>query len=149
MNSKYLFFTAFCFLLVFSCSKESKIIFSDSYITTKNNNIVDVLIPLASGDETISNAINLAIATTVIQALHTGGDTEPITSKSIEESIDKFNDEYSSFSTDFPEDLPVWEAQIDGEIMYQSPEIISISITSYINTGGAQGNLNTSFLSFD
>jgi Deacetylase PdaC/Protein of unknown function (DUF3298) len=149
MNSKYPFFTVCCFLFVFSCSKESKIVFTDSYPTTKNNNVVDVLIPVASGDENIANSINSAVADVVINALHTGGNSEPITSESIEESIDEFNAEFNAFDADFPEGLPVWEAQIDGEIMHQSAEILSMSITSYINTGGAQGSLNISFLNFD
>ena len=50
---------------------------------------------------------------------------------------------------DFPDSAQIWEAQIDGEVIYQSEEIISISITSYINTGGAHGNLHITFLNFD
>ena len=41
-----------------------------------------------------------------------------------------------------------WEAQIDGEVIYKSPEIISLAITSYINTGGAHGISIVSFLNF-
>jgi len=65
--------------------------------------------------------------------------------------INNINSEINKtvIKTDFPESAQIWEAQIDGEKLYQSPEIISIAITSYINTGGAHGNLNISFLNFN
>ncbi len=43
----------------------------------------------------------------------------------------------------------VWEALIDGEVTYQSPEITCIAVNSYLNTGGAHGNMNISFLNFN
>ncbi len=33
--------------------------------------------------------------------------------------------------------------------MYQSSEVISVALTSYINTGGAHGVLTITFLNFD
>ncbi|WP_111307815.1 DUF3298 and DUF4163 domain-containing protein [Confluentibacter sediminis] len=149
MNSKKFCFISFCFLLLFCCNEEQKLVFVDSNITTEHNTLVEVIIPTATGDNnSIVSSINSDITNEVIKALHTGG-SETITSKSIEESIITFNEEFTAFKLDFPESPQPWEAQIDGEIMHQSPEIISMSITSYINTGGVQGSLNISFLNYD
>lgn len=144
---KYLL-TICCFIAFLNCEEEQKTIFSEINITTENNNLVEVNIPEASGDKVVSNQINTKIQNTVISALHIGNPDE-ITSASIEESITAFNNEYEVFKTDFPESSQLWEAQIDGEIMYQSPELTSVALTSYTNTGGAHGILNISFLNFN
>jgi len=77
------------------------------------------------------------------------GDFESTPSPSVEESVSQFNNEYKSFKADFPESPVVWEAQIDGEVTYQSDAIISLAITNYQNTGGAHGNVVINFLNFD
>jgi hypothetical protein len=122
--------------------------FSDVTITSENNAIVTVNIPKAIGNTLADNRINSEISQVIISALHIGN-RDNITSKSVKESITNFNTEYESFLKIFPESEAIWEAQIDGEIMYQSPEIISIALTTFTNTGGATGILNISFLNFD
>lgn len=137
-----------CFLFLFSCNEEPKLVFIESNFTTDKNMLAEIIIPVAEGNNNITNIINSDIKNEVIKSLQIG-DAETIESNSIEESITIFNDEYTNFKRDFPEVSQPWEAQIDGEIMYQSLEIISMSLTTYINTGGAQGNLNISFLNYD
>lgn len=137
-----------CFFILFNCKEEQKTVFTDINITTNNNTIVEVNIPQASGNITVSNQINSEIQKTIISALSIGNPDEK-TSSSLEESISSFNKEYETFKTDFPESSQIWEAQIDGEVLFESSEITSISITSYVNTGGAHGSLNISFLNFD
>lgn len=147
INKNFLF--AFCCLLfLLNCKEAIKTTFSDVTISTKNNDIVAINIPQAYGNETIITNINSEINKAVATALHIG-EADSIPSISTEESIISFNKEYQSFKTNFPESTQIWEAQIDGEILHQSPEIICIAITTYINTGGAHGNLNISFLNFN
>lgn len=146
-NTKFILILL-CFLLLFSCNEEPKLIFKETSFTTDKNKIVEVIIPVATGDNSIVSSINSDINYEVIKMLHLDP-LEPITIKTIREGIDTFNDEYNRFNADFPKSSQPWEAQIDGEIMYQSPELISLSLTSYINTGGAHGNLTISFLNFD
>lgn len=135
--------------VVFSCEEEeTKISFSEKKITTAQNNIVEINIPMAKGNETVANNINSAIEAAVISSINFDPDT-PSKKQSISESIDNFNAEYTAFKTDFPESPMEWEAQIDGEIMYQSEAVISVALTTYSNTGGAHGNLIISFLNFD
>jgi hypothetical protein len=117
-------------------------------MTTPNNKLVEVNIPKASGNSVVAKQINDEINKTAVAALQIG-EQNAITSKTIEESIMLFNKEYHAFNADFPDVSQPWEAQIDGEVMFQSPEVISISVTSYVNTGGAHGNTNITFLNFD
>ena len=143
------FFLVCCLLFLFyACKEELKTTFSEINVTTKTNKLVDITIPKAMGDNAISNTINSEINNLVMAALEIG-EPNSSTSKSIEESIAAFNEEYNVFNKDFPDTAMPWEAQIDGEVLYESPEIISISITSYTNTGGAHGNTVITFLNFD
>ncbi|MDG1730820.1 MAG: DUF3298 and DUF4163 domain-containing protein [Algibacter sp.] len=146
-HNKYLL-SLCCFLVLFNCKKEQDTSFSDINMTIENNSIVAINIPEAGGNNMVASQINSDIQKTIISALHIGNPDE-ITSSSVEESITLFNAESEKFKTDFPELANSWEAQIDGEVMYQSPELISIAITSYTNTGGAHGSLNISFLNFN
>jgi len=136
------------FVLFFGCKEDLSLYFSEVNITTDNNTLVEINIPKAFGDSTISNNINSEISKLIISQLNIG-DSETSTSKTIEESVTAFNNEYRAFVSDFPESTQPWEAQIDGEVMFQSEKVISISLTFYINTGGAHGNLHISLLNFN
>jgi hypothetical protein len=143
----------FVYAIIFSlisqtCKEEKTVEFKEVTKTTNTNKLVEINIPEAIGKEDISKAINKSINQLVIHSLNVNDETgsEP---KTIEESIDTFNKEYTTFKRDFPDSAIAWEAQIDGEVMYQSADVISISITNYLNTGGAHGNLTISFLNFN
>tara|TARA_R110002012_G_scaffold312248_1_gene522474 strand:- start:6365 stop:7075 length:711 start_codon:yes stop_codon:yes gene_type:complete len=142
------FYLLCLFFLVFSCQEDSAITFSEETITTQQNKIVEINIPVAKGAEAVKNSINESIATLISASLSIEQEMET-KNRTISESINKFNSEYENFKSEFPESPVVWDAQIDGEIMYQTDAIISIAITSYLNTGGAHGNLVISFLNFD
>ena len=147
MHHYKILLTICCFLVLFNCKEAQKTTFSEIHFTSENNALVDINIPQVSGNKTVSNQLNTEIQKIIISALHNGSPDDNSAS-SVEESIAIFNNEFTQFKKDFPESIEPWEAQIDGEVMYQSPEIISIAITSYTNTGGAHGVLNISFLNF-
>lgn len=133
-------------ILLFSCVEDVNISFEEVYISSENR--IEINIPKAKGNKTIVEVINTDIETAVARELYIGSaDSE--SPKTINESINLFNEEFHVFKTDFPESEQIWEAQIDGEVLFQSPEIISVSITSYVNTGGAHGILNITFLNFE
>lgn len=136
--------------LIISCKKEvAQLSFSEVQITTENNSLVEVFIPKALGNTSASESINLKIENFVASVLTIG---EPEVSNkllSITKQIDAFNTEYQNFKKDFPETPQYWDAQINGEVTFQSDEIISVAITSYLNTGGAHGNTLITFLNFD
>ena len=126
-------------LLFFSCKKEEKLTFSEIQITTKNNTIVEVFIPKASGNKLASESINEEIERFVAATLVVGKTKINSQASSITKQIETFNEEYTNFTKDFPE----------ASQIFQSTEIVSIAITSYLNTGGAHGNTSISFLNFD
>ncbi|WOD44906.1 DUF3298 and DUF4163 domain-containing protein [Hwangdonia lutea] len=146
-KNKYLLLTC-VFYMFFSCKTDKPINFTETNITSENNQIVEINIPLANTDNDAAKSINAATKDYVIKALQIG-ESNNTTEKSVEESIEDFNQEYTDFINDFPESTQKWEAQIDGEVIFKAQDIISISLTSYTNTGGAHGNLNISFLNFD
>ena len=137
-----------CICALFSsCKKEQQLVFSETYFTSENDSIVSVNLLKANGNSKITSHINSELENYVISVLQIG---EPIAIKdvTIDEQIDAFIGEFVTFKNDFPESNQQWEAQIDSEIMYQSVDIISIALTSYIDTGGAHGNLSISFMNF-
>ncbi len=148
MSIKYCIIILCCFTFFFSCEKIAKTTFSDVTVSSENNSVIEVNIPKANGKQPIANTINSEIQNVVLSALHIG-DPDNVSSKTIEEGIRSFHKNYKNFIKDFPESPQVWDAQIDGEVLYESEEITTISITSYVNTGGAHGILNISFLNFD
>ena len=139
----------FCFVIILnSCKKDIELSFSNIDITTENNKLVEINIPFANGDETVSSKINSEIEHVLISSLEIGEPENP-KSETIKESINKFNKAYNEFNSQFPETTGPWEAQIEGEVLMSSPDITSISITSYTNTGGAHGIAYINFLNFN
>ncbi|HLV70899.1 MAG TPA: DUF3298 domain-containing protein [Xanthomarina sp.] len=148
MRFKIFVYAIIISLISQTCKEEKTIEFKEVTKTTKGNELVEIYIPEASGNDDVSKKINASIHQYVINSLNIK-DTEGSALKTIEESIDVFNTEYESFKSDFPDTIIAWEAQIDGEVMYQSADVISVSLTTYMNTGGAHGHLNVSFLNFN
>lgn len=134
--------------IIFGCASSSNILFSEFNIQANSDNIVEVHIPLAEGDDTISKNINFKIQETIIESL-TFDETDLDSVKTIDQAVLKFNSEYQHFFNDFPESAQIWEAQYDGEVTYQSSQLICIALTSYTNTGGAHGDLKINFLNFN
>ncbi|MDO6759872.1 DUF4163 domain-containing protein [Tamlana sp. 2_MG-2023] len=135
-------------LLSISCEKALQISFSEIHMSSKNNDIVEINIPQAKGKASIINSINSSIENNVISAMQTG-DPNEVSPQTIIESINSFVNEYEAFKQDFPDSEQIWETQIDGEVLYQSEDIISIALTAYTNTGGAHGNSKITFLNFN
>ncbi|MFD2726524.1 DUF3298 and DUF4163 domain-containing protein [Hyunsoonleella rubra] len=149
MRKKIFLCVSFVFFII-SCKDEPKTIaFSEVEKTTKNNAIVQIHIPEASQENIIGKNINDEIERFVAGLLTIGEPEIDSNNLSLEAEIEAFNTAYKDFIKDFPESNQIWEAQIDGEVAFSSSEVITIAITSYLNTGGAHGNTNISFLNFD
>ncbi len=147
LKNKYLLI-ACVFYMLFSCKTDVPINFTETNFTSENNQFVEINIPLAQTESDVAKSINTAIKNQVIKALQIG-ELNNSTAKSVEESIENFNQEFTNFISDFPESAQEWEAQIDGEVIFKAQDIISVSLTAYTNTGGAHGSLNISLLNFD
>ncbi|WP_298754065.1 DUF3298 and DUF4163 domain-containing protein [uncultured Psychroserpens sp.] len=133
--------------LVYSCNKEVTINFIEQQIETSQSAEISIVYPKAEGTEDIANRINSSIQNYIVKQINFSEDSQ--TKGSIDDAVAKFNYEFSSFKNEFPNDAQQWEAFIDGEVTYRSPEIISIAINSYLDTGGAHGNTTVHFFNFD
>lgn len=131
---------------MYTCMEDINITFSEFNIEFNENAIIEINAPKAEGDNFISDTINSKIENHIANILNFGENESTI---SLVDAIAKFDSEYAKFKNDFEESDLVWEALFDGEVTYQSSIIISIAINSYLNTGGAHGNMNITFLNFD
>lgn len=133
------FLFTFLFLsCIVSCKKEIQLIFEEQNTLYDTNAIIEINIPEAQGNSIAAKGINNKIRSHIANSLNFSEIDD--TATKLSQSIERFNSEFIDFKERFGESSLVWEATFDGEIMYQSPEVLSISLTSYINTGGAHGN---------
>jgi len=142
------------FIVLNSCEKETEIGFETFTLESEksssepsSNAKISINVPKATGVELVANKINTVIFEYVanINVI----DTDSTLNSSIEKATKNFENEFNSFRADFPEEARPWEFFVDGEVSYQSPEIISIAINSYTDTGGAHGNTIIRFFNFD
>ncbi len=134
-------------LVIVSCKKEIHLTFSETNFAKNENAIIEINVPNANEANTIAESINSTIENFIVNAISFGEDS--LISISLDDAVKKFDSIYIAFKDDFEENSLIWEALIDGEVTYQSPEITCIAINSYLNTGGAHGNMNISFLNFN
>ena len=142
------FFLLLCFsLFAFSCDEEVQVSFSEHNALYEDNAVIEVNIPQAQGDDAVSLSINQTINNHLVDMLAFG--EEPPENTSLENAITSFDEAYKSFKTDVSETGLAWEAIFDGEVIYKSAGVITIAINSYMNTGGAHGNMNITLYNFD
>jgi len=137
-----LLFTA----IVFSCNNEVKsITFKTEEITQKSESKIKVLLSKAKGNSEVEKAINLKVEDAIVKSIS----LETKDKKSLKEALSTFENEYQKFIRDFPEGSAPWILNVESEVIYQSEEIITISLNIYIDKGGAHGNDNIQFLNFN
>ncbi|WP_299337712.1 DUF3298 and DUF4163 domain-containing protein [uncultured Psychroserpens sp.] len=136
-----------CILVLFSCKEDISIIFSEKNIESSAGAEISVNYPKATSTNEGSELINSTLENYIANQLNLGDELSKNTK--IEDALKQFNNEFISFKEEFPEVSHKWEAFIDGEITYQSPELICIAVNSYLDTGGAHGNTHIKFLNFD
>lgn len=136
-----------CFCLIFSCAVTTPLAFTEINELYDDNAVIELNIPMAKGNTVQSNAVNKVIESHIANTLVFM--EEPSDTIKLSSAIKSFDSEYKSFKEGFSESAMVWDASFDGEVMYQSSELISIAINSYVNSGGAHGNSNIVFFNFD
>ncbi|WP_347923474.1 DUF3298 and DUF4163 domain-containing protein [Pontimicrobium sp. SW4] len=145
MKTKYA--ALFLLIMVFSCEETTLVSFSETNTLHEDNAIIELNIPKAEGASAQAKAINKTIENHIANMLVFL--EEPSDTLQLKYAIKTFDSEYKSFKDGFGENAMVWDASVDGEVTYQSSELISIAINGYINSGGAHGNLNVTFFNFD
>lgn len=132
--------------LFFSCSNETKTVsFENNSYENHYEADISVSIDEAIGNSEVSKIINFKIKEAIISTL------SDVTKKTSLESVLKdFNNEFIEFKKQFPEaSHPAWELHIETEKVYQSEEIITLSINTYEFKGGAHGNDKIKFLNLN
>lgn len=153
---KLLFPLAFAVLLV-GCKKENEeLIFaelnleevSDTQCVPEEENcaFISINTPLATSTGSNSENLNRQIEKHIIHLMEYQGVRK---FNSLESLAQGFIDDYEASAKEFPEyDIP-WEASIDGRIIHNSPELISMEFRMGLFTGGAHGYTGVSFLNFN
>lgn len=134
------------FFVVKACEEEVQITFSETNIVHEENSIVEINMPKAEGKSEVAGKIQAVIEGHIANQLNFSETADP--SIDIKGGISKFESEYNAFKEDISEDAMPWEAIFDGDVIYMSSEVISIAINSYLNTGGAHGNMNVTLFNF-
>ncbi len=144
---KKIVITILILFVVFSCKKEVELTFTEINSEYNEDTVIEINIPKAEGNNGVSNAINSTIENDIIKTLNfSENDSEEPT---LSDAIKKFQSEYKTFKNDFEESDITWEAIFDGEITYQSPEVVTIALNSYSFTGGAHGNTSITLYNFN
>ena len=142
-----LYTTLFLSIILFSCTEEQVLVFSDKSELYNDNANIEINFPYAEGESTRAKAINFIIENHIANMLMFS--EEPNDSIKLEQAVSQFDNEYKRFKEDISESALVWEAIFDAEVIYQSQEVITLAINGYLNTGGAHGNMNITLYNFD
>ncbi len=138
----------FVFTLVVSCESESKLTYDTLRLTGENcascPNIT-INVPEVLDESSVAKVINRALREEIISILSFSED-ESI--DNVDKAIASFTESYKELKAKFPEET-VWEAKIEGEVVYEDVNLITIQLEAYSFTGGAHGYASTSFLNFD
>lgn len=134
-------------IFVFSCDKDVKIEFTENNIETSISTIVSINYPKANGTKEVAKRINETLENYIVNQTNLTEDS--IINMPVNDAVEQFDKAFERFKKDFPDTTQKWEVLIDGEVTYRSPEVISIAINSYLDTGGAHGNTNVRFFNFN
>jgi hypothetical protein len=137
-------------LLLLGCQKEDKLTFDTVvFEETPCSDCPDVQInlPHAIDQSRLAKTINTALTEEVISLLLFDEGEASVTT--IPEAIDSFKDGFLDLKGLFEEEATQWEARINGEVLYEDPNRLTIQLSSYLFTGGAHGYTSQRFLNFD
>ncbi|SDR79497.1 protein of unknown function [Formosa sp. Hel1_31_208] len=136
-----------CILFLFSCKEDIPIAFSEANIESSEEAEISINYPNAISTSEASKLINKTLENYIANQLDLSNDSIKITN--VKEAAEQFDKAFVDFKTDFPEASQKWEAFIDSEVTYRSPDLICIVVNSYLDTGGAHGNTLVKFLNFN
>lgn len=133
--------------MFFACetSKES-LQFEEKTISNTDGAKIEVNYPFYTDNSESAKLINKNLSNVIANAINP---MDTLKNVSIERAAEMFNTTYKNFLRDFEDSNQVWEAFIDAEQTYQSPQVLSVSVNSYVDTGGAHGNTVINFLNFN
>lgn len=134
-------------LVIYSCNEDVKLTFKTQHIEKFSDAVIAINYPKAIGTKAVSEKINQKIEHVIANEMNMA-DT-PENDISVSQAVSQFDDEYKTFKNDFQDTNQQWEVDVEGKVVYESPEVICISLQSYIDTGGAHGNTRITYLNFN
>ncbi|WP_299102520.1 DUF3298 and DUF4163 domain-containing protein [uncultured Winogradskyella sp.] len=137
----------FIFTIVLtSCSEEIKpATFKTISVEESFDANITATYSMAEGKDQLSKTINSNIENAIVETLST---TEK--HSDLKTLLKDFNKEFLDFNKNFDEaSEPVWELDIETELVYQSENVLTIVVSTYEFKGGAHGNDQIKFLNLD
>ena len=106
--------------------------------------------PLAiAGPENVIKRINDTIDVYVRLSLAVFALSPEEMPETLDEIARQFLEEYEAVTTEEVDFVTPWSAELDGKVIYQSPEVVSIQLATYSFAGGAHPNYFTFLFTFD
>lgn len=135
-------------ILIFTaCNKDVTLKFETQHIEESAAAKIVINYPKAIGTKAVSEKINQQIEHVIANEMNMADTAE--NNITLSEAVSQFDNEYKRFKKDFTDSAQKWEVKVDGEVIYESHEVICVSIQSYTDTGGAHGNGRLSYLNFN
>jgi hypothetical protein len=138
---QYLIF-AVCVLLLASCHNDlafdNKSFHKKTTMPCRENcPHINVKIPFAKNVPVVADSINNKIFSVMKEIIYVG--EKPYDSTDYDGLLTAFINSYEEMQKKFPTDTFGWEGEIEGNIIYESDNILNIEIKHYTFTGGAHG----------
>lgn len=104
---------------------------------------------LVSGPADVVQAINDTILHHVKASIAVFAVEPAELAVSLDSIASQYIREFELLLAESPDYPSAWEIQVDGEVLHQTPKVVSISLNSYSYTGGAHPNSAVDLLNFE
>jgi hypothetical protein len=139
----------FLILSVVSCGSNETLKYENFTFKNECQNCpkININLPHIVTTEKKYEAINLSINQKVAHYFKISDQKQ---TENLDHAIQLFLDDAAKLQEDFPdENTALWEIDIDGTVSYESKDILSIALQSFIFTGGAHGYQSITYLNFN
>lgn len=134
-------------VVTFSCKKEVSLEFYETAIENNEHVNIEIIYPKIKAKSDVALKINSEIENTISKNIaFFEEDTEQL---SLDASIKEFENRYLEFKKDFEDVTIKWDVNVSGEVVYKSPNVITVALDAYTFTGGAHGNSVITLLNFN
>lgn len=148
---RYLTVFSFISLLLVGCTKETFTFENQTYTETSSvcNDVcttIHIEVPMVL-HHIAADSINQHVFDAISDVLYFGED--PIQGINYPSITQSFIASYEAMVADFEDEMMPWEAELTGNVSYQSEHLINIVLGYYTFTGGAHGYAANRSLLFD